>query len=134
MAGYKSAEEMSQVLARMAELMASDPGLVEASRRTNVAVAYEFRDLGVSFYTRMGNGSVEGGLGEIANPDVRIMMKSSVFDGIFSGTLNAMSAYEMGQLSFTGNMSAAMRLEGLVGNFGRVYRQAKADCLGEQKQ
>ncbi len=133
MAAYGSAKEMEQVLARMAELMASDAALIEAGRRTNVTIGYELRDLGVFFYTRVMDGSVEAGLGELAIADMRVVMTSGVFDGIFTGTINPASAFAMGQLSFSGNMTAGMRLQGLLKDIGRVYRQAKADCLAAGK-
>jgi putative sterol carrier protein len=127
---YKNAEEMGQVLTRMADLMSRDPELIEVSKRSKLTVAYEFPDVGVVFYTRFGDGGPAAGLGAVDDAEIKLRMNSDVFDGLFTGTMNPVAAYEFGRLSFTGSMNTAMRLQELIPDFGRAYSQAKADYFG----
>jgi putative sterol carrier protein len=129
---YKSAEQMEPVLTRMAELMTRDAGLLKASENTNLTIAYEFPDVGVLFYTRLMDGTVAAGLGATYGADIKLRMNSEVFDGMFTGTVNPVSAFELGRLTFSGSMTTAMRLQDLIPDFGRVYLQAKADRLSNQ--
>jgi len=117
------------VLSKMAALAQSDEALVKASKGRNLTMAYEFPDLDVFFYTNFRDGAVEAGLGELEDADMYLTMDSDIFDGMFTGKVNAAKAAMKGDLAFSGNVAAAMRLQGLMNDFKRIYLQAKAEAL-----
>jgi putative sterol carrier protein len=106
MATYNTAHDLQQVLSRMAELAESDEALIKASRGRTLTMGYEFPDLDVFFLT----------------------MDSDIFDGMFTGKVNAAKAAMKGDLAFSGNVAAAMRLQGLMDDFKRLYLQAKGEA------
>ena len=130
MAVYETQEEMEKVLTRMAELAQSDQALIKASKGKTLNMAYEFPDLDVFFHTNFHDGEVEAGLGELEDEDIYLTMDSDIFDGMFTGRVNAAKAAMKGDLAFSGNMAAAMRLQSLMDDFKRIYLQAKAEALG----
>lgn len=125
---FETPEEMERVLRKMAEMAQSDEALVEASQGKHLTISYEFPDLDLFFYTNFLDGKVEAGLGEFEDADVQLTMDSDIFDGMFTGTVNAAKAAMKGDLAFSGNVAAAMRLQGLMGDFQRIYKQAQGEA------
>ncbi|HHS96967.1 MAG TPA: SCP2 sterol-binding domain-containing protein, partial [Chloroflexi bacterium] len=100
----------------------------EASKGKNLVVAMEFPDLEVFFHTRFQDGEVTAAVGEPEEePTVELVMDSDVFDRIFSGKLNPAKAAMKGDLAFSGNAAAAMKFQGTLSDFIRLYQQAKRD-------
>lgn len=130
MAVFETPEEMESVLTRMAELAQSDQALIKASKGRTLTMAYEFPDLDVFFHTNFRDGEVEAGLGDVEDADMYLTMDSDIFDGMFTGRVNAAKAAMKGDLAFSGNVAAAMRLQSLMDDFKRIYLQAKAEALG----
>jgi putative sterol carrier protein len=122
---FETAEEMQEVLRAMAELIQADAALLQASKGKNLTIGYEFPDLDVFFYTNFLDGSVEAGLDEWEDADIQLTMDSDIFDGMFTGRVNAAKAAMKGELAFSGNVASAMRLQGLMDDFKRLYVQAK---------
>jgi len=112
----------------MAELAQSDEALIKASKGKHLTINYEFPDLDVFFHTNFLDGKIEAGLGEVEDADVELVMDSDILDGMFSGTINAAKAAMKGDLAFSGNVAKAMRLQSLMGDFQRVYEQAKREA------
>jgi putative sterol carrier protein len=127
-ATFESSEQLEKVLSKMAELAQSDEALIRASKGKNLTMAYEFPDLDVFFYTNFRDGEVEAGLGELEDSDIYLTMDSDVFDGMFTGQVNAAKAAMKGDLAFSGNVAAAMRLQSLMDDFKRIYLRAKAEA------
>ena len=125
---FETAEEMQEVLRAMAELMQADAALLQASKGKNLTIGYEFPDLDVFFYTNFLDGIVEAGLYEWEDADVQLTMDSDIFDGMFTGKVNAAKAAMKGDLAFSGNVAAAMRLQSLMDDFKRIYLQAKTEA------
>ncbi len=130
MATYETAADLNKVLGRMAELAQADEALLKASKGKNLTIAYEFPDLEVFFYTNFLEGKVEAGVGELEDATISLTMDSDVFDGMFTGKVNAAKAAMKGDLAFSGNVAAAMRLQSLMDDFKRIYLQAKSEVLG----
>ncbi|KPL24288.1 MAG: hypothetical protein AMJ93_02710 [Anaerolineae bacterium SM23_84] len=122
---FETAEDMQDVLRAMAELIQADAALLQASKGKNLTISYEFPDLDVFFYTNFLDGSVEAGLDEWEDADIQLTMDSDIFDGMFTGRVNAAKAAMKGELAFSGNVASAMRLQGLMDDFKRLYLQAK---------
>ena len=122
---FETAEEMQAVLNRMAELMLDDEALLGASEGKHLTISYEFPDLDIFFYTNFLDGDVEAGLEELEDADIQLTMDSDVFDGMFTGKVNAAKAAMKGDLAFSGNVASAMRLQGLMDDFKRLYQQAR---------
>jgi putative sterol carrier protein len=125
---FETAEEMQEVLRAMAELIQADAALLQASKGKNLTIGYEFPDLDVFFYTNFLDGSVEAGLDEWEDADIQLTMDSDIFDGMFTGRVNAAKAAMKGELAFSGNVASAMRLQGLMDDFKRLYVQAKGQA------
>ncbi len=56
---------------------------------------------------------------------VFLEMDSEVFDGMFTGEVDGASAAMSGAMTFSGDMSAAMGLQVLQDDMGRVYLASK---------
>ena len=129
MATFDTPEELTKVLSKMAELAQADEALIQDSKGKNMTISYEFPDLDVFFYTNFRDGEVEAGLGELEeDADIYLTMDSDIFDGMFTGKVNAAKAAMKGDLAFSGNVAAAMRLQGLMDDFKRIYLKAKSDA------
>jgi len=128
MSVFETPEELQKVLSKMAELLQADAALLQASKDKRLLISYEFPDLEVFFYTNFLNGRIEAGLGELEDSDIQLTMNSDVFDGMFTGKVNAAKAAVKGDLAFSGNVAAAMRLQGLMDDFKRLYLQAKSSA------
>ncbi|MBC7264428.1 MAG: SCP2 sterol-binding domain-containing protein [Chloroflexi bacterium] len=129
MPAFESKEALEKVLAKLAELVQSDPAFITASKGQTLTIGYEFPDLEVSFYTNFLNGKVEAGLGEPPEePMIQLTMDSDVLDDVFTGKVAAAKAAMKGDLAFSGNVMAAMRLQGLMADFTRLYQQAKSSA------
>ena len=122
---FETPEDLERVLIKMAELAQSDEAMIKASKRKHLTISYEFPDLDVFFHTNFLDGKIEAGLGEEVDADVVLVLDIDIFDGMFSGTINAAKAAMKGDLAFSGNVAKAMRLQGLMGDFQRIYLQAK---------
>lgn len=129
MPAFETPEEMQEVLSKMAELLQSDAAVLHASKGKNFTISYEFPDLDIFFYTNLLDGNVEAGLGELEDADIQLTMDSDIFDGMFTGKVNAAKAAMKGDLAFSGNVASAMRLQGLMDDFKRIYLQAKGEAL-----
>ncbi len=126
MPAFETAESMKRVLETMAREIRSDPAMVAASKGKKLRIGYEFPDLDLFFFTNFLDGAVEAGLGELDDADIQLTMDSEIFDGMFNGTVNAARAAMKGDLVFSGNVASAMKLQGLMADFQRLYLQAKA--------
>ena len=128
MAGYESAAEMEKVIARWLELMTDDGATREGCQGYDVSVEFEIEDLDLFFYTHFQDGSVSGGTsGFPGEAMVELSMSSEVFDGMFSGEMDATTAAMSGDLAFAGDVSAAMGLQSLQDDLNRLYLTAKGE-------
>jgi putative sterol carrier protein len=122
MAGYESAEEMEKVIARWLALMPRDSEISEGSKGYDVSVEFEIEDLDFFFYVHFKDGDFNGGIGEFPGEAmVELCLSSEVFDGMFSGELDATTAAMSGDLAFAGDVSAAMGLQSLQDDLNRLY-------------
>lgn len=126
MAGYESSAEMERVIARWLELLPEDEAIREGCEGYDVSVEFEVEDLDLFFYTHFLDGRLTGGQGEFPGEAmVELSMSSEVFDGMFSGELDATAAAMSGELAFSGDVSAAMGLQSLQDDLNRVYLLAR---------
>jgi putative sterol carrier protein len=129
MAGYESSEEMARVISRWIELLQEDQAIKEGCQGYDVSVEFEIEDLDLFFHLHFLDGEFSGGLGQF--PDeamVELSMSSDIFDGMFSGELDATTAAMSGDLAFSGDVSAAMGLQSLQDDMNRVYLLARAEA------
>lgn len=126
MTAFETRRDFEEILGRWAELVQDDPALRKASQGKNLLVGMEFPDMETFFYTRLQDGKIEAGLGEVEEePTVELVLDSDIFDRVFSGQLNPAKAAMKGDLAFSGNVAAAMRFQGVLSDFVRLYKQAK---------
>jgi putative sterol carrier protein len=126
MAGYESADAMEEVIVRWLELIGEDDTVKEGSEGYDVSVEFEIEDLDFFFHIHFEDGDFSGGIGEF--PDeamVELCLSSEVFDGMFSGELDATTAAMSGDLAFAGDVSAAMGLQILQDDLNRLYVEAR---------
>jgi hypothetical protein len=85
MAGYESAGDMEEVIARWLGLVPSDQGIKEGCEGYDVSVEFEVEDLDFFFHIHFQDGDLSGGIGEFPGEAmVELCMSSEVFDGMFS--------------------------------------------------
>lgn len=126
MAGYTSKEEMEAVVRRFIDNMAKDEAIIKRCKGLKCTLGFEIADLGLSFHTDFLDGVVSGGIGEADPPSmVFLEMDSEIFDGMFTGEVDGASAAMSGQMTFSGDMSAAMGLQVLQDDMSRVYLASK---------
>jgi putative sterol carrier protein len=125
---YESSEEMEKIILRWLELLRDDEAIKEGCEGYDVLVEFEIEDLDLFFYTHFHDGQFSGGVGEFpGDAMVELSMSSEVFDGMFSGELDATSAAMSGELAFSGDVSAAMGLQSLQDDMNRVYLVARGE-------
>ena len=126
MAGFSSKEDMQVVIQRFIDNMSKDESILKRSKGLKVTMGFDIPDVGLNFHTDFLDGVVSGGIGE-ANPPsmVFLEMDSETFDGMFTGEIDGASAAMSGAISFSGDMSAAMGLQVLQEDMGRVYLASK---------
>ncbi len=126
MAGYSNKEEMEAVVKSFIENMSKDEKIVKLSAGLKVSMGFEIPDMNLCFHTEFMNGTVSGGIGEADPPSmVFLEMDSETFDGMFTGEIDGASAAMSGAMTFSGDMSAAMGLQVLQEDMGRVYLASK---------
>jgi putative sterol carrier protein len=128
MAGYESAGDMEEVIARWLGLIPSDQAIKEGCEGYDVSVEFEVEDLDFFFHIHFQDGDFSGGIGEFPGEAmVELCMSSEVFDGMFSGELDATTAAMSGDLAFAGDVSAAMGLQVLQEDLNRLYLAARGE-------
>jgi putative sterol carrier protein len=128
MAGYESAGDMEEVIARWLGLIPSDEAIKEGCEGYDVSVEFEVEDLDFFFHIHFQDGDFSGGIGEFPGEAmVELCMSSEVFDGMFSGELDATTAAMSGDLAFAGDVSAAMGLQVLQEDLNRLYLAARGE-------
>ncbi len=129
MAGYESSAAMERVISRWLDLLKEDQAVKEGCKGYDVSVDFEIEDLDCFFHLHFLDGEFSGGLGESPGEAmVELSMSSEVFDGMFSGELDATSAAMSGELAFSGDVAAAMGLQSLQDDLNRVYLVAREEC------
>ena len=128
MAGCGCAAEMGEVISRWLGLIPTDENISEGSVGYDVSVEFEIEDLDTFFYIHFQDGSFSGGMGKYPGEAmVELCLTSEVFDGMFSGELDATTAAMSGDLAFAGDVSAAMGLQSLQDDLNRLYVAARGD-------
>ncbi len=128
MAGYESAGDMEKVIAGWLGLIPADEAIKEGCEGYDVSVEFEVEDLDFFFNIHFQDGDFSGGIGEFPGEAmVELCMSSEVFDGMFSGELDATTAAMSGDLAFAGDVSAAMGLQVLQEDLNRLYLAARGE-------
>jgi autoinducer 2 (AI-2) kinase len=132
--GELPAETRQRMEALLADFLAraeASEALRAAAREREVTLHFRLPDLGRELHLRLAGGSVAAALGAPeGGADVQLRLPADVFDGMFTGRVNAMQAALDGKLSFTGDTGKAMTLQHLQGELGRCYRAAR-EALGD---
>ncbi len=127
MTAYATPESMSEMLTRSFGLMQSDAAFQEGTKKAHLSIGFEIEDLDLSFVIALDHGQVTATLGTCPDDaDVQLALSSDAYDRMFTGELSPMKAALFGELSFSGDIPAATKLQGLLPEMIRVYSQAKA--------
>ena len=120
-------ERFERVLQRFVEAIAGDAQLQGSfPPGQDVLLHFVLTDSGHELYFGIGGGTVLAGLGAPEQPaPVLLKLKSTLLDGMFTGTANPMQAAMNGELSFSGDAAKAMTLSGLQQDLSRIYRAAR---------
>ena len=126
MAGFNNKEEMKVVIERFIENLSKDEVIAKRCKGLKCSLGFEIPDMDLSFHTEFMDGVVTGGIGEADPPSmVYLEMDSEIFDGMFTGEVDGASAAMSGQMTFSGDMSAAMGLQVLQEDMSRAYIASK---------
>jgi putative sterol carrier protein len=126
MASFSTAEEMKPVVAKWLDLMSKDSQMAAKCKGINVSMQFIIIEPDVNFYTSFMDGTVTCGLGSMEpKAMVDLEMSSATLDGMMTGELDGAGAAMSGDLSFSGDMSAAMGLQALQEDMIRLYLQSK---------
>ncbi|MCY0879875.1 MAG: SCP2 sterol-binding domain-containing protein [Firmicutes bacterium] len=94
------------------QLQAKDPATLKNSQGI-----YQFNltgDDAANYYIAVTDAAVEVVEGTNESAGVTITMAAADFKALADGTLNPMSAFMSGKLSVAGDMSLALKLQGLI--------------------
>ena len=90
---------------------------VDPAKMKGVNAVYQFDltgDNGGVFHVKVADGSAAMEEAAHDNPNITISMSADDFDAMLDGKLNATSAFMAGKLKVKGDMSLAMKLQGLL--------------------
>ena len=91
---------------------------VDPAKMKGVNAVYQFDlsgDNGGLFHVNVADGSATLVESAHDNPSITITMTADDFAALLDGKLNATSAFMAGKLKVKGDMSLAMKLQGLLG-------------------
>ncbi len=126
MSGFTTADEMKPVVAKWIDLMTKDAQISEKCKGINCSMQFIVSDPDITFYTSFMDGKVSGGIGPMdPKAMVDLEMSSATFDGMMTGEVDGASAAMSGDMSFSGDMSAAMGLQALQEDMMRLWLQSK---------
>jgi putative sterol carrier protein len=126
MSGFTTVEEMKPIVAKWIDMMTKDSAISEKCKGINCSMQFIISDPDLTFYTGFMDGKVSGGLGPMdPKAMVDLEMSSATFDGMMTGEVDGASAAMSGDLSFSGDMSAAMGLQALQEDMNRLYLLSK---------
>ena len=81
----------------------------------------------VKYWTKIDDGSFEGGRGEAADADVTITQEYADAAAINRGELNVQAAFMQGKLKVQGNMGKLLQHQGTLQALGQAVAQVPAD-------
>jgi autoinducer 2 (AI-2) kinase len=119
---------MRAILERFLARVSRDPALQAFAAGKDVTLRFTLPDLETRFFLRLRAGATSGALGDPdGRPDVELKMRAEILDGMFTGTVNAMTAATTGRLSFRGDTVKAMTLQQVQADLSRLYREARGE-------
>lgn len=126
MAGFATADEMKPVVTKWIDAMTKDAAISEKCKGINCSMQFVISDPEITFYTSFMDGKVTGGVGPMdPKAMVDLEMSSATFDGMMTGEVDGASAAMSGDMSFSGDMSAAMGLQALQEDMMRLWLKSK---------
>ena len=127
MAGYTDAELFTKVIQTWINNLATDEDVAKRCEGIKCNMAFEVFDPDLNFHLDFQDGEVSGGVGESSTSMVFLEMSSETRDGMMTGEIDGASDAMSGEMSFSGDMSAAMGLQALSDDMGRLYLEAKKE-------
>jgi autoinducer 2 (AI-2) kinase len=126
--GGEVAARMRRILEGFLARIGRDAALQAFAAGRDVTLRFTLPDLDTRFHLRLRDGSATGALGDPdGRPDVELKMRAEVLDGMFTGTVNPMTAATSGRLAFRGDTVKAMTLQQAQADLSRLYREARAE-------
>jgi len=111
--GTFALEDIPEYLELLVAACNANPKIQKKSRRA--VLGFQFRIEGASdYWIRINHGTFSAGKGELDRTDVTIRMDRRIAPGIFSGRVNAASAYMAKELAFIGPMKHGIAFRGWV--------------------
>ncbi|MFW9922385.1 MAG: FAD-dependent oxidoreductase [Candidatus Thorarchaeota archaeon] len=103
-------EDIPDYLQLLIKICNENSKIQSKSKKTNLK--FQFNILpGPSFWIQITNGKFTTGKGSLTNPDVVIEINKNIAAGIFTGEVNAASAYMSKQIKFLGPMRHGMKFQ-----------------------
>jgi putative sterol carrier protein len=94
----------------LVEICNSNQSIQKKSKKSNLQ--FQFKVVpGSSYWIKISNGKFTTGDGGLSKPDVTIEMNKNVAAGIFTGEVNAASAYMSKQIKFIGPLRHGMKFQ-----------------------
>ena len=96
------------------------------TRYTNwdVSARFKLTDIGGGFTLRFAKGQISGALDDTGPVTIGIVCKAQVLDDMFSGRLDAESAYMMGRITLEGSEYTAESLLSYLPAIRTAWKQA----------
>lgn len=101
-----------EIFAEVERRLQANPAKIQGMTAT-----YKFQlsgDDGGTYYIKINNGAAEAGAGEPESAGCTIIMAADDLKAMVGGQLNPVSAFMSGKLRVQGDMSLAMKLQGVL--------------------
>ena len=105
------------------EALNSDPGFQSNIANVDLAVQFDVTDTpdgDISYYLKVGDGTVETDLGPLADADVTVTSDYETSQAISKGELNVQMAFMTGKIKVGGNMAKIMMHQNVINDYARV--------------
>jgi 2,4-dienoyl-CoA reductase-like NADH-dependent reductase (Old Yellow Enzyme family)/thioredoxin reductase/putative sterol carrier protein len=120
--GSLTNEDIPKYLDIFVEICNKDEKIQKKNKKTKLLFQISIEN-DKDYFIKIEKGFFSTGEGKIEDPNVIIMMDSTVASGILSGKINAASAYLAKDLKFEGSMMLGMKFRSMVSAVAKVLEE-----------
>jgi autoinducer 2 (AI-2) kinase len=123
--------KMEQIVQSFIDGVMNDPAVQAYSQKADLSLQFVLSDIDLSFYLSFKQGVIAGAAGGTPPAtDLTLKMKADIFDGMFTGRINATTAAMGGKIKFSGNTNKAMGMQKIQKDLNRLYQIARDQAGG----
>ena len=126
MSTFSNKQELQVIIERFIASTVSDAAVADLCKDINATLSFMITDFDFNFYLNFEEGNIGGGIGDANPPSMVVLeMDGEILDGILSGEIDPTGAAMSGQMTFSGDMGAAMSLLTMNQELNRIFLESK---------